>query len=113
MIDDILKLGGWSMFKKGLVSVTLGAMLLLSLSLWAKSNQEPTVVAKLQVENQLSISAHQGGEESFMQQVSTSKAKAPKQHVEESLPMSVLSVFWIMMLGLLFFVIRVSTQRIK
>lgn len=101
------------MVKKVLVSVALGSLLLFSLSLWAKGNQEPVLVAKLQVENQLSISARQSGDESFVQQVSTAKLKVDNQKQEQNLPMSVISVFWIIAFGLLFFVIRATTRRIK
>lgn len=101
------------MLKKVLVSAALGTLLLFSLSLWAKGNQEQVMVAKLQVKNQLSISAHQSGEESFVQQVSTAKLKVDNQKQQSNLPMSVISVFWIMAFGLLFFVVRASTRRIK
>lgn len=101
------------MLKKVLVSAALGTLLLFSLSLWAKGNQEQVMVAKLQVKNQLSISAHQSGEESFVQQVSAAKLKVDNQKQQSSLPMSVISVFWIMAFGLLFFVVRASTRRIK
>jgi hypothetical protein len=101
------------MFKKVLVSVALGSLLLFSLSLWAKDNHKPVLVAELQVNNQLSISAHQSGEESFVQQVSATKIKVDNQKQQKNLPMSVISAFWIMAFALLFFVIRVTTRRIK
>jgi len=101
------------MVKKLLVSIALGSLLLFSLSLWAKSNHEPVLVADLQVNNQLSISAHQSGDKSFVQQVVATKVKVDNQKQQLNLPMSVVSVFWIMAFALLFFVIRVTTRRIK
>ncbi|MFW5432075.1 MAG: hypothetical protein ACKE5M_08655 [Methylophilaceae bacterium] len=101
------------MFKKALVSVTLGVLLLFSLSLWAKSNQEPVLVAKLKVDNQLSISAHQVGEESFISQVGAKKDIPAKVQGEKNVPMSLLSVFGVMAFGLIYFVHRSSRQRIK
>ena len=100
------------LFKKLIVSVVLGVSLLSSLAIWAENKQEPLQVAKLDVVNQLSISAHQVGEDSFLQQVGTSKKKAAVQH-KAGVPMSTISFFWIMATGLLFFVVRLAKRRIK
>jgi hypothetical protein len=100
------------MLKKVLVSVALGSLLLFSLSLWAKTKQEPIQVAAIAVENQLSISAHQAGKEDYLQQVTAPKTKAINPIDESNLPVSVISVFWTMAFGLLFFVIK-ATRRIK
>lgn len=101
------------MFKKLIVSVLLGASLLTSLTLGAKDNK-PTVIAKLDVENQLSISAHQSGQSNFINQVGVSgKKPAKKDQTLTQVPMSVVSGFWTMAFALLFFVVRVTATRIK
>ncbi|MGJ8619018.1 MAG: hypothetical protein ACSHWN_01700 [Methylophilaceae bacterium] len=101
------------MFNKKIVSVVLGVSLLTSLSLGAKDNK-PTVIAKLDVENQLSISAHQAGKSNFINQIGESGQKsAKKEQTLTEVPMSVVSIFWTMAFALLFFVVRVSARRIK
>lgn len=101
------------MVKKILVSVVLGALLFVSFSLWAKNNQEQVLVAKLQVENQLSISAHQVGEDRFINQVGAKKDMLEKVQSERNIPMPLLSSFGVMIFGLMYFVLRSSRQRIK
>jgi hypothetical protein len=101
------------MFKKFIVSVVIGVSLLTSLTLGAKDNK-PTVLAKLDVESQLSISAHQTGQSNFINQIGVSgKLPAKRNQVLSEVPMSVVSVFWTMAFALLFFVVRVTARRIK
>lgn len=107
-----------SMFKKLLVSTVLGVLLFSSFALWAKGNDAlvsvtaPVQVAKLEVANQLSISAHQVGEESYIQQVGVLTVKVNHQH-GAGMPMTTVSFLWLMAAALLFFVIRATTRRIK
>lgn len=101
------------MFKKLVVSVVLGVSLLSSLALWAKSKDEPIIVAKIEVKNQLSLSAHQVGEASFINQIEPSKVKVAEKQDEASLSVTKTSVFWTMAFALLFFVLRGATRRIK
>ncbi len=101
------------MFKKLIISILLGVSLLTSLTLGAQDNK-PTVIAKLDVENQLSISAHQSGQSHFINQIGvSSKQSAKKEEAHSQVPMSVVSGFWTMAFALLFFVVRVTARRIK
>lgn len=99
-------------FKKLIVSAMLGVSLLSSLAIGVENKHEPVQVAKLEVVNQLSISAHEVGGDSFLQQVGASKSKSAIQN-ETGIPMSAASVFWIMVTGLFFFVVRLAKRRIK
>lgn len=102
------------MFKKVIVSVTLGALLLFSLSLWTKSNTVPAMmVATPDVEHQLSISAHESNEESFINQVGAKEGTPVKVQSEKNIAMPLLSSLGVMVLGLMYFVLRSSRQRIK
>lgn len=101
------------MFIKLITSVVLAIALMTSLTLVAKDNK-PTVIAKLDVENQLSISAHQSGQSHFINQIGTSEKKpATKNQTLTQVPMSVVSGFWTMVFALLIFVVRVTATRIK
>lgn len=106
------------MFKKLLVSFILGIALFTSLTIGAKVKDEPTkdkpiLVAKIEVNNQLSISDQQMGETSFINQVSVLKQVDTREKPQENVPLSVISVFWTMAFGLLIFVIRVTARPIK
>lgn len=99
------------MLKKVLVSVGLGVLLLFSLTLWAQNNQEPVVVASLEVKNQLSISALQLGEDRFISQVSSPKVITVAGKKESPVPL--LSSLGVIAFGLIYFVIRSSRQRVS
>jgi hypothetical protein len=100
------------MFKRLVVSAVLGVALLTSFALWAKPSDAPTMVAKIEVHNQLSFSAHEAGESKFISQIGDAKQSETKLG-ESKMAMSVVSVFWTMAFALLFFVIRVTARRIK
>ncbi len=101
------------MFKKLITSIVLGISLVTSLTLGAKDNK-PTVIAKLDVESQISISAHQSGQSNFINQIGVSEKKpSKKDQTLAQVPMSVVSGFWTMVFALLFFVVRVTATRIK
>ena len=101
------------MLKKLITSVVFAIALMTSLTLGAKDNK-PTVIAKLDVENQLSISAHQSGQSHFINQIGVAEKKpASKDQTQAQVPMSVVSGFWTMVFALLFFVVRVTATRIK
>lgn len=101
------------MFKKLITSVVLAIALMTSLTLGAKDNK-PTIIAKLDVEHQLSISAHQSGQSHFINQIGASEKKpATKDQASTQVPMSVVSGFWTMVFALLFFVVRVTARQIK
>jgi hypothetical protein len=95
------------MFRKFVISVMFGVLMLSSLALVADDGSAPVKLAVLEVENQLSVSAHQGGEQSFIQQVKPAEAQAKK---DVSIP--VVTGFWLMMFGLFLFVLRGGGQRI-
>lgn len=99
------------MLKKVLVSVGLGVLLLFSLTLWAQNNQAPIMVASLEVENQLSISALQLGEDRFIGQVGPKKVVTVAS--KKDLPAPLLSSFGVIAFGLIYFVIRSSRQRVS
>lgn len=101
------------MLKNLLVSVLLGVSLLVSLGLQAQTEQPAVQVAQLNVEQQLSLSAHADGETSFLNQVGINHKEIVIESNQAGLPVSVSSVIWIMMFGLLFFVVRAVTKRIK
>ncbi|MEE9331431.1 MAG: hypothetical protein V3U89_04285 [Methylophilaceae bacterium] len=101
------------MFKKVIVSVVLGISLLSSLALLAQNSDKPVVMAKLNVEHQLSISAHGAGEENFIQQVRVDKSVLALGQGRKNLPIPLLSGLGVVMFGLMFFVLRASRQRIK
>jgi len=101
------------MFKKIVVSVVLGVALLTSFALWAKTNDAPTVMAKIDVQDQLSFSAHQAGESTFINQIGDAKHSSAVTQGESKAAMSLVSVLWTMAFALLFFVIRVTARRIK
>ena len=103
------------MLKKLVFSFVLGLTLFTSLTIGAQgkekpNKEEPILVAKIDVENQISISDHEAGQANFINQVGVLKAD---QKTQENVPMSVGSVFWTMAFGLLIFVIRVTARRIK
>lgn len=99
-------------FKKLIVSAVLGVSLLSSAAILAENQHEPVQVAKLEVVNQLSISAHEVGEDNFLQQVGTSQKKAAAES-KAGVPMTTIAFLWIMATGLLFFVVRLTKRRIK
>jgi hypothetical protein len=101
-----------NILKKILVSTIFGVLLLSSLTLLAKGKDEPVQVVQLEVVNQLSIGAHEVGEESYIQQVGVSKPRVVTQE-KTGLPMTTVSFFWVMATGLLFFVARSTARRIK
>ena len=101
------------MFKKLITSVVLAVALMTSLTLGARDNK-PTVIAKLDVEHQLSISAHQSGQSNFINQIGvTDKKTVNKGETLTKVPMSLVSGFWTMVFALLIFVARVTARRIK
>lgn len=101
------------MLKKLFVSFVLGASLLTSMVLWAKAEQNTVQVAQLNVEQQLSLSAHEDGDTSFLNQLGVNHKKIVMETNQTPLPMPVSSMIWTMLFGLMFFVIRAVTKRIK
>ncbi len=95
------------MFRKLVVSAMFGMLMLSSLALVADDGSASIKLAILEVENQLSVSALQGGEQSFIQQVKPAEGQ-PKKEV--SIP--VVTGFWLMLFGLFLFVLRGGGQRI-
>jgi len=99
------------MFKKAVVSVVLSVSLFSSLALWAKSDEQPKIVAKLEVTSQLSMSEHNVGGHGFIQQVTEDSTLAfigP-----DSMPMPLVPALGVMVFGLMYFVLRSSRNRIK
>ncbi len=101
------------MFKKSVISVALGISLFTSVALWAESDEQSAVVAKLDVAQQLSISEHDLGESGFIQQVSDQPQLIPFIPAVEEVPMPLLPALGIMVFGLMYFVLRSSRNRIK
>jgi hypothetical protein len=102
---------GKAMFKQLVISVILGVSLLFSVALWAQnSDAKPTVVAKLDVEQQLSLSAHEASEGQFIQQLSTDKSPAM---VKEEVAVPLMSALGLMVFALMYFVLRSSRRRVK
>ncbi len=101
------------MLKKVLVSVVLGVALFTSFALWAKPSEMPTMVAKIEVQDQLSFSAHQAGEVTFINQVGDGTQSSASKQGETKAAMSLVSVLWTMAFALLFFVIRLTARRIN
>jgi hypothetical protein len=95
------------MFRKLVVSAMFGMLMLSSLALVADDGSASIKLAILEVENQLSVSALQGGEQSFIHQVKPAEGQ-PKKEV--SIP--VVTGFWLMLFGLFLFVLRGGGQRI-
>lgn len=97
------------MVKKFVVSVILGASLFSSVFLWAKNSDAP-VVAKLNIEQQLSISAYQSGHSQFIQQVSADQGALI---VKNEVAVPLMSVLGLLVFALMYFVLRSSRQRVK
>lgn len=101
------------MLKKLFVSMLLGASLFTSMVLWAKADQDAVQVAQLNVNQQLSLSAHADGETSFLNQVGINHKQIVIETNQSPLPMPLSSIIWTMLFGLMFFVVRAVTRRIK
>jgi len=97
------------MFKKFVVSLILGVSLFSSVFLWAKNSDVPTV-AKLDVEQQLSISAHKTGDDQFAKKVSSDQDASI---LKEKVRVPLMSVLGLLVFGLMYFVLRSSRQRVK
>ncbi len=101
------------MFKQFAVLTVLSVSLFSSTVLWAKGGDKPVVVAKLDVAHQLSISAHQNGEEKFIEQVSVSRHATPLKQVQKDARVTGLAASGLIGFGLIYFVFRASRRRIK
>ncbi len=101
------------MFKRLVVSIVLGVSMLSSIALWAKNDRQPTVVAKLDVMHQLSISEHNLGGDRFIKQVSDEPSALSLIQTTDGVPMPFLSVLGILVFGLMYFVLRSSRNGIK
>lgn len=101
------------MFKQLVIAIVLGVSLFSSIALWAQNEQAPVIVAQLQVERQLSISAHQNGEENFIEQVSVQNQTSSVSQVRNNTRVPVLTMLGVMVFGLVCFVLRVSRKRIN
>jgi len=100
------------MLKKRILAVILGVSLMSSFMLWA--NTEVTAVHQLDVEQQLSISAHDAGEGHFITQVTPKQGVAAiVRDAEGNVTVPFMTGLGFLVFGLMYFVLRASRPRVK
>ncbi len=97
------------MFRKFVVSMLVAFLFMSSSTLIAENNNAPVTLAAVQFESQLLANDGQ----KFAQNDKPIKIVGEANQVKKELTLPVVARFWIMMAGVLLFVLRRGAQRIS